>query len=130
MHDPLVLILVVEDDVPIQEAVRSALMEGGFEADLSSSGEETVALLEAQTGNYRALITDINLQGRFTGWDVQASQGTQCGNSRRLHERGRADQWHSHGVPNSLILQKPFAPAQVVTAVSQLLNQISPIQRE
>jgi hypothetical protein len=33
-----------------------------------------------------------------------------------------AAEWSSKGVPNSLIIQKPFAPAQVVTAVSQLLN--------
>ncbi|MCP1768620.1 MULTISPECIES: response regulator [Bradyrhizobium] len=131
MHDPLVLILVVEDDLLIQEAVRSALMEGGFEADLSSSGEEAVALLEAQTANYRALITDINLQGRFTGWDVAKRARELNAEIPVIYMSGAAaDQWHSHGVPNSLILQKPFAPAQVVTAVSQLLNQISPIPRE
>jgi hypothetical protein len=28
----------------------------------------------------------------------------------------------SKGVPNSILLKKPFAPAQLVTAVSQLLN--------
>jgi hypothetical protein len=33
-----------------------------------------------------------------------------------------ADEWSSRGVPNSVLLQKPFAPAQLITAVSQLLN--------
>jgi hypothetical protein len=33
-----------------------------------------------------------------------------------------ADQWTSQGVPNSILLHKPFAPAQLMTAVSQLLN--------
>lgn len=33
-----------------------------------------------------------------------------------------ADDWPSMGVPNSILLTKPFAPAQLVTAVSQLLN--------
>lgn len=33
-----------------------------------------------------------------------------------------AEQWGSHGVPNSIPLVKPFANAQLVTAVSQLLN--------
>jgi hypothetical protein len=37
-----------------------------------------------------------------------------------------ADQWPSQGVPSSILLQKPFAPAQLVTAVSQLLNAGSP----
>jgi hypothetical protein len=33
-----------------------------------------------------------------------------------------AEQWASHGVPHSTLLNKPFAPAQLVTAISQLLN--------
>ncbi len=37
-----------------------------------------------------------------------------------------ADQWASHGVPNSILLTKPFAPAQLVTAISQLLNSAQP----
>jgi hypothetical protein len=37
-----------------------------------------------------------------------------------------ADDWASEGVPNSILLKKPFAPAQLVTAVSQLLNAGSP----
>jgi hypothetical protein len=32
------------------------------------------------------------------------------------------EDWASKGVPNSIMLAKPFAPAQLVTAVSQLLN--------
>ena len=37
-----------------------------------------------------------------------------------------ADQWAPHGVPNSILLTKPFAPAQLVTAVSSLLNAAPP----
>jgi len=37
-----------------------------------------------------------------------------------------ADDWGSEGVPNSILLKKPFAPAQLVTAVSQLVNAGSP----
>jgi two-component system, cell cycle response regulator CpdR len=36
------------------------------------------------------------------------------------------DAWTSQGVPNSILLQKPFAPAQLVTAVPQLLNAMPP----
>jgi hypothetical protein len=36
------------------------------------------------------------------------------------------DDWASKGVPNSIMLAKPFAPAQLVTAISQL-NANSPI---
>ena len=37
-----------------------------------------------------------------------------------------AEGWASQGVPNSLMLSKPFAPVQLVTAVSQLLNGAQP----
>jgi hypothetical protein len=37
-----------------------------------------------------------------------------------------AEDWASKGVPNSIMLAKPFAPAQLVTGVSQLLNAGKP----
>ncbi len=37
-----------------------------------------------------------------------------------------ADKWPSRGVPNSILLEKPFAPAQLITAVSQLLISGTP----
>jgi CheY-like chemotaxis protein len=36
------------------------------------------------------------------------------------------DEWASKGAPNSILLSKPFAPAQLVTAVVQLLNTGTP----
>jgi hypothetical protein len=33
-----------------------------------------------------------------------------------------ADQWASRGVPNSIRLEKPFAPALILIAISQLLD--------
>ena len=35
---------------------------------------------------------------------------------------GHAEAWKSQGVPNSILIEKPFALAQLITAVSQLLN--------
>jgi DNA-binding response OmpR family regulator len=37
-----------------------------------------------------------------------------------------AANWTSKGVPNSIMLAKPFAPAQLLTAVSTLLNSGTP----
>jgi hypothetical protein len=34
-----------------------------------------------------------------------------------------AFEWHAQGVPGSVMIQKPFVMAQIVTALSQLLNQ-------
>jgi len=35
-----------------------------------------------------------------------------------------ASQWSARGVPNSLMLSKPFAPAQLVTGLATLLNRL------
>jgi hypothetical protein len=32
-------------------------------------------------------------------------------------------EWSSKGVPSSIIIAKPFAPAQLVTAVSTVINE-------
>jgi two-component system, cell cycle response regulator CpdR len=36
------------------------------------------------------------------------------------------EDWPSRGLPNSVLLTKPFAPAQLLTAISNLLNAASP----
>jgi hypothetical protein len=41
-----------------------------------------------------------------------------------------AEDWASKGVPYSIMLAKPFAPAQLVTAVAQLLNAAPPTTPE
>jgi hypothetical protein len=37
-----------------------------------------------------------------------------------------AADWTAEGVPNSILVQKPFAFTQVVTAISTLLNGMVP----
>ena len=44
------VILVVEDDLPIQMIVEDALVDGGFEPAIAPSGEEAVTLLEGHKG--------------------------------------------------------------------------------
>ena len=64
------IVLIVEDDASIQSIVEDALVEGGFETAIAPSAEEAVTLLKGKVTNYRALVTDINLRGRMTGWEV------------------------------------------------------------
>lgn len=73
------------------------------------------------------MATDINLKGRMTGWDV-ARQARQIKPEFPIvyMTGAAADDWASHGVPNSILLVKPFAQAQLVTALSQLLNVGNP----
>ena len=121
------LVLVVEDEYQLQGIVEAALIEGGFAADILSSGEEALTLVRGRVKNYRALVTDVSLKGTMSGWDVARQIREIDPNCPVIYMTGAAaDEWPSQGVPNSILLQKPFAPAQLVTAVSQLLNAGSP----
>jgi DNA-binding response OmpR family regulator len=124
----LPIILVVEDDQLVQGVVEESLTDGGFETVIASSGENAVELLDTSDGKYRALVTDINLgRGKMDGWDVARRAREIDPNFPVIYVSGKdADEWASKGVPNSVMLAKPFAPAQLVTAVSQLLNTSSP----
>jgi len=117
------VILVIEDEYSLQGIVEEALIDGGFETDILSSGEEALTLFKGRLKNYKALVTDVNLKGRMSGWDVARQIREIAPNCPVVYMTGaNADEWASQGVPDSILLQKPFAPAQIVTAVSQLLN--------
>ncbi|MDA9521625.1 transcriptional regulator [Bradyrhizobium sp. CCBAU 11434] len=122
------LILVVEDDQDVQNIVQESLSDGGFEAVVTSSGERAIELLDIAEGKYRALVTDINLRaGKADGWHVARHARKIDPNFPIVYMSGKdADDWASQGVPNSIMLAKPFAPAQLVTALSNLLNAAPP----
>jgi DNA-binding response OmpR family regulator len=124
----LQVILVVEDDHLIQSVVEESLTDGGFEIVIASSGQDAVQLLDAAEGKYRALVTDINLgTGNIDGWDVARHAREIDPEFPVVYMSGKdATEWASKGVPNSIMLAKPFAPAQLITAVSQLLNSHPP----
>jgi len=124
----LPVILVIEDEYPLQDIVEDALTEGGFAADILSSGEEALTLFKGRLKEYKALVTDVALKGRLNGWEVAAQiREVDPGFPVVYMSGAHADEWASKGVPNSIMLAKPFAAAQLVTAVSQLLNAVPPI---
>jgi DNA-binding response OmpR family regulator len=119
----LPVVLVIEDDETIQGIVEDALDEGGFEMAAAATGEEAVTLIKGKQASYRALVTDINLLGRIDGWEVaRAAREVDPAFPIVYMTGAAADEWASRGVPNSVLLTKPFAPAQLVTAISNLLN--------
>ena len=122
--EELLVIIVVEDDQAVQGIVEDALIEGGFETAIAASGDEAVTLLQGNNGKYRALVTDIDLGGRINGWEVAKRAREIDPEFPVIYMTGASGHdWPSHGVPNSILLTKPFAPAQLVTAVSSLLNK-------
>jgi DNA-binding response OmpR family regulator len=126
------VVLVVEDEYSLQGLVEEVLIEevlidGGFETDVLSSGEEALTLFRGRVKNYKALVADVNLKGRISGWEVAKQVREIDPGCPVIYMTGSAaDEWASGGLPHSILLQKPFAPAQLVTAVSTLRNAGTP----
>ena len=84
-------------------------------------------MIETGVVKYSALVTDVNIKGAMNGWEIARLVRQIDPAFPIVYMTGAAaDDWASEGVPNSILLKKPFAPPQLVTAVSQLLNAGSP----
>ncbi|MEA2998899.1 MAG: hypothetical protein QOK17_732 [Sphingomonadales bacterium] len=124
--DKLPLLLLVEDEPLIRTALASSLEEGGYTLLEAENGSEAIALLE-EHAELTGLVTDIKLGSGANGWEVAR-------HARQLHPQlavvymtgDSAADWSADGVPNSILLQKPFANSQVITAISTLLNAALP----
>ncbi|WP_407166282.1 response regulator [Bradyrhizobium sp. ORS 111] len=117
------IILVIEDDRDLQSLVEDALRDGGYEPAIAGSGEEALTLLKAFRTKYSALVTDIRLLGRLDGWRVARGAREIDPSFPVLYiTGGSGDEWPTRGVPDSILLQKPFSPDQLVEALAKLLK--------
>ena len=123
------LILLAEDEALIALALEDALHEAGFATSHVITGEEALEVLDADHHALCGVITDIKLGGKVDGWAVARHARELMPRIPIVYISG--DSAHEHtamGVPESLMLQKPFAPAQLITAISNLLNAMPPPQ--
>jgi DNA-binding response OmpR family regulator len=120
--DALPTALVVEDDYFIIRFVEDALKDGGFAFHSVASGEEAISLFQKENAKYQVLVTDINLFGATNGWEVARAAREKNPDFPVVYITGsETEEWSSEGVPNSILLAKPFAAAQLLTAISSLL---------
>lgn len=79
-------------------------------------------MLAGQALSLDGLITDINLGDGPDGWQVARKARELVGGLPVVYVSAASEhEWTSHGVPNSVMVTKPFVPAQVVVAISSLL---------
>jgi len=121
------IILVIEDDRDLQMMVEDALRDGGYEPAIAGSGEEALTLLKAFRTKYSALVTDIRLLGRLDGWRVARGAREIDPSFPVLYiTGGGGDEWPTRGVPDSVLLNKPFSPDELVAAIAKLLKNGAP----
>jgi DNA-binding response OmpR family regulator len=119
-------ILIVEDEVLILHMIEQSLEEGGFKVILAASGERAIQILDAQKPAFRVVVTDVNLGQGISGWDVAKHAREIDPEIGVIYVTGHGeDEWPSLGLPKSVLIPKPFAVAQLLTAVSNLINRSS-----
>jgi DNA-binding response OmpR family regulator len=119
-----ILLLLVEDEAPIRELLETALTEAGFKLIVATDGEQALAELETDASRFRGVITDIKFGAGCDGWEVGRRAREIITDMPVVYMSGdSAYEWTSKGVPNSIMVAKPFVPAQIITAVTTLLNQ-------
>ena len=122
------LILIVENEMLIGLDVELALQDGGFDTHFVQSGTAAIAMLDEGKHPVAGLVTDIDLGAGADGWGVARRARELNPLIPVVYMSGRQVIEHaSRGVPNSLMVPKPFAVMQIVTAISQLLNAV-PVQ--
>jgi DNA-binding response OmpR family regulator len=116
-------LLLVEDEILLHEILTMELADAGFETVAVSEGNQALAELEAVATRFKAIITDIRLGDGPDGWSVARRARELVADMPVIYITGdSAHEWSSKGVPGSVVIAKPFAAAQLSTAVATLIT--------
>jgi len=114
-------ILVAEDEPLVRLSIVDALEEGGYTVLEAKDGADAIKQMDQQD-RLRGLVTDIRLGPGPSGWEVAHHAREKFPNLAVVYVTGDSGrEWTANGVPQSTVLQKPFASAELVTAVASLL---------
>jgi DNA-binding response OmpR family regulator len=124
---PTMEVLLTEDEPLVRETLKIELSDAGFTVIVATDGTTALAELAAGAARFRAVITDIKLGSGPDGWDVGRRARELVPEMPVVYLSGdSSEDWTSKGVPNSVMLAKPFAPAQLTTVVSTLITEADP----
>lgn len=124
MSSPNVCVLIAEDEVLIASLIEATLEDEGLATTVAHSGREALTALEATPTGFHVLITDIRVGHPPDGWAVAHAAREANPAIGVIYITGDSmEEWRANGVPDSVLITKPFVPAQIVAAVMTLLNQ-------
>lgn len=122
----LPILLLVEDDQALQAILEAALSDEGFDVVVAGTGQKAIEELEGGNRVFKGLVTDIRLGSGPDGWEVGHRARQILPGIPVVYMSGDSvHEWSAEGVPESVMLQKPFAIAQLIVAMTTLLNAAS-----
>jgi CheY-like chemotaxis protein len=117
------LVLLVEDNALMAIDFEAALTQAGFQVVHAATSAAALDLLDQRIDLFQAVVTDIQLGGVADGWAVARHARTLVSAMPVVYMTGdSAEAWAVSGVPDSILLQKPFSEVQLTSALAALLN--------
>ena len=117
------IVLIVDDEPLIAAMVEVTFEDAGFEVQSAIDAAEAADRIAELGKRLSALVTDIQLGKGPNGWAVAVDARTQLPLLPVVYITGdSAADWTAYGVPKSVLVQKPFVGAQVLAAVTTLMN--------
>lgn len=114
----VVVVLVVEDEIFVRIDITEYLENAGYAVIEVGSGEAAIALCNSGTA-IDMIITDINLGGSVSGWEVAECFRTVLPNMPVLYTSGETID-HSRCVTGSTILAKPYRHCDILKECRRL----------
>lgn len=117
------IVLLVEDEPLILLVAQDALQAGGYIVLPAVLASEALAILEERAPELSGLVTDVRLPGGADGWEIgRRARELRPGIPVVYTTGDSAADWSAQGVPKSVVVQKPYAGAQLLTAFSTLVT--------
>ena len=103
------------------------LEDAGFNVVIAENGAAAFDALDDNADPFCAVITDVNLGAGPDGWAVARRARELNHTLPVIYVSGASGhEWQANGVPNSVIVAKPFSPTQIVLVISTLLMKAGP----
>jgi CheY-like chemotaxis protein len=117
------LALVVEDEWLLMSVIEAELEDSGFAVASAPSGSAALNAIDKFDGTIACMLTDIRLGAGIDGWEVARRARLAHPDLPVVYMTGdSAANWATFGVPGSILLNKPFAMAQLKAAIARTMN--------
>ena len=114
-------ILIAEDEPLVRLSMVEALQDGGYTVVECAEGHSAIEQIDLAQ-HLRGLVTDVRMGSGPDGWQVARQAREKFSTLAIIYVTVDSfSEWSTKGVPQSTILQKPFADAELVAALANLL---------
>lgn len=110
--------LLVEDEALIRMMVEDVLLGEKIEFVSVATGDAAIKKLQENGARFHVIISDIRMPGSIDGWGVGRAARERSPDAAVIYITGdSAAHWAANGVPNSIVLEKPFTDSQLIEAI-------------